>query len=240
MRRLLSLAIALAFAGVANAQKKDDWKQIAIERPGDHFMISLTNDRWLNAPDSISSHIRSGRSRGLAVALMINKPFKTDPRWSLAFGLGIGNSNILFKNMSVDVKATGTKLPFKNLDSLDRFKKYKLATTFLELPIELRYTLHPEREKKNWKFALGVKLGTMLNAHTKGKNLVDKNGGTINSYTLKESKKNFFNGTRMMATARVGLGHFSLIGTYQLNSLLKEGVGPDMKPLQIGICISGL
>jgi hypothetical protein len=142
--------------------------------------------------------------------------------------------------MSVDVKATGTKLPFRNLDSLDRFKKYKVATTFLEVPIELRYTLHPERENKNWKFAIGVKLGTMLNAHTKGKNLVNKNGGTINSYTLKETKRTFFNGTRMMATARIGIGHFSLIGAYQLNSLLKEGSGPDMKPLQIGLCISGL
>jgi hypothetical protein len=241
MKKITILLAALCCYAAASAQtNNNDWKQQAIERAGDHLMVSLTSDHWSGAPDSINSKIR-GTSRGLAIAFMINKPFKTDPHWSIAFGVGISNSNIFFRNTSVDIAARGTKLAFTNLDSADRFKKYKLATTFLEVPIELRYTIHPEQEKKNWKFAIGAKLGTMLNAHTKGKTLKDKNGSTINNgYTLKESKKTFFNGTRIVATARIGRGNFSLIGTYQLTSFLKEGAGPDIRPYQIGLCISGL
>jgi hypothetical protein len=240
MKKIILIFFALASVCNLSAQtKNNDWKQQAIERAGDHLMISLTSDRWSGAPDSISSRIR-GTSRGLAIAFMINKPFKTDPRWSVAFGVGISNSSIFLKNMAVDIASRTNKLPFRNLDSTDRFKKYKLATTFLEIPIELRYTLHPEQEKKNWKFALGAKIGTLLNAHTKGKTLRSKEGTTINAYTLKESRKSFFNGTRIAGTLRVGRGNFSLIGTYQLTSFLKDGAGPDIRPYQIGFTISGL
>lgn len=202
-------------------------------------MISLTSDNWANVPDSISSHMK-GLSRGLGFAFMLDKPFKSNPRFSIAFGLGISSSSIFFKNMSVGLAATGSKLPFINLDSADRFKKYKLVTVFAEIPVELRYVFSPEKEGKSWKVAIGAKVGTMLNAHTKGKTLQNKAGNTINSYTLKESKRSFLNSTRLVATARVGIGSVSLIANYQINALIKETAGPDVRPYQIGICISGL
>lgn len=239
MKKIVIVLTALGCYFLSGAQTKGDWKKDVSEQAGDHIMVSLTSDHWSGVPDSISSHMR-GTSRGLAIAIMINKPFKTDPHWSIAFGGSISNSSMFFKNTSIDVTSKTTLLPFRNLDSADHFKKYKLATTFLEIPVELRYTLHPKTDKKNWKFALGGKIGTMLNAHTKGKTLKDVSGNTIGSYTLKESSKSFFNSTRVVATARIGIGSFSLIGTYQLTSLLKDGTGADIKPYQIGLCISGL
>ncbi len=182
----------------------------------------------------------TGLSRGLGISIMINKPFKSDPHWSVAFGLGVNGSSIFFKNTSVDIIAGGAVLPFRNLDSSDHFKKYKLVTVFAEVPVELRYTFSPQKENKSWKAALGLKVGTMINAHTKGKTLQNSSGTTIGAYTLKESKKTFFNGSRVVATARVGLGAFSLVGTYQLSTLLKDGAGADIRPYQIGLCISGL
>lgn len=218
---------------------KKDWSKITIDQAGDHFMISLTSDHWSGAPDSITNRMK-GLSRGLNFAIMLNKPFKSDPRWSVALGLGISHSSIFFKNTSIDVKAAGNILPFRNVDSTDHYKKYKLATTFVEVPIELRYTFHPEDQKKSWKLALGIKVGTMLNAHTKGKTLQNKSNTTINNVTEKESKKAFFNSTRLAGTARVGIGNFSLIGAYSLTGFLKDGAGPTIRPFQIGLCISGL
>ena len=218
---------------------KKDWSKVVIDQAGDHFMIAFTGDLWSGAPDSINNLIK-GFSRGLNVAIMLNKPFKSDPRWSVALGLGISHSSIFFKNTSIDVKAIGLQLPFKNVDTSDHFKKYKLATTFLEIPVELRYTFNPEEQKKSWKIALGIKVGTMLNTHTKGKTLQSKNDATINAYTLKESKKTFFNTTRLAGTARVGIGNFSLFGSYSLTAFLKDGAGPTIRPYQIGLCISGL
>ena len=221
------------------AQTNNDWKKAVIDRPADHLMIQITSDRWTGVPDSISRHMK-GLSRGLGFSFMLDKPFKTDPHWSVAFGLGVNGSSIFFNNMSIDLRAAGTKLPFNNLDSADRFKKYKLVNVFAEVPIELRYTFNPTKESKSWKIAIGGKIGTMINAHTKGKTLLNKNGSAINAYTLKETKRTFFNGTRIVATARVGIGNFSLVANYQITSLIKDAAGPGVRPYQIGICISGL
>ena len=239
MKKILSVVVAVALLGTAFGQKKKDWSKLNVDRAGDHFMIQISKDNWTGVPDSIKNRM-TGFSRGLNVAVMLNKPFKSDPRWSVALGLGISHSSIFFKNTSVDLKAAGTVLPFRNLDSSDRFKKYKLANTFAEVPIELRYTFDPINEKKSWKIALGVKVGTMLNAHTKGKTLQNKSGTTIGSFIEKESKKTFFNGTRLAATARVGIGNFSLFGAYSITSLLKDVAGAAIRPYQIGLAISGL
>ncbi len=239
MKKIIFTALAFATSLATFAQKKD-WKKEIIDRPSDHILVQLTSDHWTGVPDSISSHM-GGLPRGLGISFMFDKPFKTDPHWSIAFGVGINGSSMFFNKMSVDIEAlSASKLPFTNLDSADHFKKYKLVTAFLEVPVELRYTFSPQKENKSWKAALGIKVGTLLNAHTKGKTLQDKNGNTLNSYTEKISKKSFFNSNRVVATARVGIGHFTLVGNYTISSLLKDGTGPDIHPYQIGLCISGL
>jgi hypothetical protein len=90
------------------------------------------------------------------------------------------------------------------------------------------------------KAAIGLKAGLLLNAHTKGKTLEDKNDNTLNGYTLKENSKRYFNTNRISAMARIGYGHFSLFGSYQLTPLFKEGVAATIRPMTIGLTISGL
>lgn len=239
MKKLLSMLIAVVLLGTAFGQEKKDWSKVKIDKAGDHFMFQISKDGWSGTPDSVGSRM-NGLSRGINVAIMLNKPFKTDPRWSVAFGLGVSHSSIFFKNTSVDIKSAAVQLPFRNLDSTDHFKKYKLATTFVEAPIELRYTTNPVSDKKSWKFALGVKVGTMLNAHTKGKTLQNKNNSNIGNYTEKISKRSYFNSTRLAGTARVGIGNFSIFTAYSITPILKDVSGATMRPYQIGLCLSGL
>ena len=171
---------------------------------------------------------------------MMDKPFKGTPQLSAAIGIGVSTSSMFFSTMSIDLHSLTTTLPFHNLDTSAHFKKYKLSTAFLELPVELRYTFDPTKENKSIKLALGVKAGVLLNAHTKGKGPQDKSGNSINAYTEKENSKRFINSTRISATARIGYGHFSLFGSYQINSIFKTGVAADMKLLQVGLTLSGL
>ena len=238
MKKLVFIVIALISVFATSAQDK---KKTAgfINRTGDHLMLQLTSDRWTGVPDSIKSRMK-GFARGANVYVMLDQRFKGSPQWSVAFGLGVGTSSMYFKNLVVDIKSKTNTLPFRKVDSVDHFKKYKLATAFLEIPIELRFTFDPQNESKSIKAALGVKVGTLLNVHTKGKNLLDKNGTTINSYTAKETGKPFFNTTRIAATARVGYGNFSLFGSYQINNIFKDGVAADMKLFQVGLNFSGL
>jgi hypothetical protein len=90
--------------------------------------------------------------------------------------------------------------------------------------------------------AVGVKVGTLLDAHTKGKNLVNQTGNSINGskYILKEKDKKFFNNTRLAPTLRVGYGPFTIYGAYQITNFFKEGLGPNVRPYSIGICLGGL
>ena len=174
MKKLLFIVFALITVSAASAQEK---KKIGgfMNRTGDHLMLQLTNDHWMGAPDSIKSRMK-GLARGANVYVMLDQRFKGSPQWSVAFGLGVGTSNMYFKNMVIDIKSKTNTLPFNNVDSVDHFKKYKLTTAFLEIPLELRFTFDPENENKSIKAAIGVKVGTLLNVHTKGKTLLDKNG----------------------------------------------------------------
>jgi hypothetical protein len=238
MKKLLFIVFALMTVFAATAQEKKKPGGF-MTRTGDHLMLQLTNDHWMGAPDSIKSRMK-GFARGANVYVMLDQRFKGSPQWSVAFGLGVGTSNMYFKNMVVDIKSKTNTLPFRKVDSVDHFKKYKVTTAFLEIPLELRFTFDPENESKSIKAALGVKVGTLLNVHTKGKTLLDKNGATLNSYTAKETGKGYFNSTRLAATARIGYGNFSLFGSYQFNNIFKDGVAADMRLFQIGLNFSGL
>jgi hypothetical protein len=238
MRKIPLLALYLLALLSASAQKKDLRKNMR-KHAADHIMLQVSADTWLNMPDSVKRY-KSGFSRGFNAAFMINRPFKNNPKLSLAFGLGVSNSNIFFQKLDVQLNSLQTVLPFNRLDSSNYFKKYKVATTFLEVPLELRFSQRPHDEKKSFKVALGLKIGTLLNAHTKGKNLLDRSGKTINSYTEKINKRTFFSPTRLAATLRIGYGNFSVFGSYQLTNLFKDGAAAPMQPLQTGICISGL
>ncbi len=238
MKKIVLLVLASVSVFTLSAQTKKKMPGFT-SQTGDHFMLQLTSDHWMGTPDSIKSHMK-GLARGLNVYVMLDQRFKGNPKLSVAFGLGVGTSNMYFKNMSIDVKAKTNKLPFNNLDTLSRFKKYKLTTAFLEVPIEFRFTSDPDNDSKAIKAAVGFKVGTIINVHTKGKNLQDAAGRVINSYTAKETGRGFFNSTRIAATARVGYGNFSVAASYQLNNIFKDGVAADVKLFQIGLCISGL
>ena len=246
MKKITFIILGCLFISFAHAQETTttttvDTKSLKLpNRAGDHFMLQVSYDGWTGMPDSIASH-QEGFSRGFNAYFMFDKPFKGSPKFSIGLGAGISTSNITFKNMNVDLKSSSSFLPFTQVDSTNHFKKYKLATSYLEVPLELRYTANTDNVNKSFKAALGFKIGTLVNAHTKGKTLQDKNNNTIGNYTEKIGSKRYLNSTRFSATARVGYGIISLFGTYQLNSVLKEGVGsPDMKLYQVGITISGL
>ncbi len=206
-------------------------------RANDHFMLQLGVTNWAGKPDSITT---KGFSKSFNVYFMFDFPFKTNPKLSMAFGPGISSDHIIFSKTYVGIKDATSTLRFTDQSDTNHFKKTKLNTTYLEAPIEFRYTANPLNSDKSFKWAVGVKVGTMISAHTRNRVLQNKSGNTLNDYTMKEKSKRFFNTTRLIGTARVGLGHFSLYGSYQVTTLFKEGVAAEIRPFTIGLTISGL
>lgn len=219
------------------AKPKTDWSKIDLsKRPADHFVFQYGSDSWLNHPDSVKT---KGFSRHFNFYVMMDKPMKTNPKFSFAYGLGLGSSNIFFDREYVKVKGNGGTLAF---DSTTHFHKSKVTTMYLEVPLEVRYYSDPQHPGKSWKAAVGMKAGVLVKSYFKGKDLQDQNGASYygSTYIQKEFNKRYFNGSTIVATARVGYGNFSLNCDYQITPVLKQGAGPDMHTLSIGLTVSGL
>lgn len=206
-------------------------------RANDHILVQIGYTGWNGIPDSIN---QGGFSKSINVYFMFDFPFKTSPKLSIGVGAGISTDQVKFSKTYIGIKEKTTTLQFIDQSDTSHFKRTKLGTAYVEAPIELRFTADPLNSDKSLKFALGVKIGTLLNAHTRYKDLEDENGTLINSYTMKESSKKFFNSTRLSAQARIGWGHFSLYGSYQVTALFKDGVAPVIRPYSIGLTLSGL
>lgn len=233
-----------SFAQDTPAEKKDkkDWSKVSLAgRANDHFLIQLGYAGWAGKPDSLNT---KGLSRSFNFYVMLDFPFKTDPRFSVAFGPGVGTDHIFFEKTNITITDHNNPLRFQDLKDTNHFKKYKLVSAYLELPFELRFTSNPEMNNKSFKIAIGGKVGTLIDIHTKGKGWVDKAENNIagfdEKFVQKQKDKHFFNGNRLIGTARVGYGSLSVFGTYQLGPLIKEGFGPTVHPFSIGLTLSGL
>lgn len=242
MRRIFLFVLAIiatgsVFAQTDSASRSRMLSHKDLPRSGDHFMVQLGYLTWNGAPDSINT---SGLPRTANVYFLFDFPFKTNPRWSAAIGAGVGTDHMYFDKTSVDITSNATTLAFRNLADTNSFKKYKLSTVYLEAPVELRFNANPDNPKRSFKVALGVKAGVLLSSSVKGKNLENKAGNEIGNYTLKQKDKSFFNKNRLAGTARIGYGNWSLFGSYQITTLFREGVAADIRPLSVGLTLSGL
>jgi hypothetical protein len=238
-RIFLAFAFAL-LAIIGNGQQKSDKPIDLGGRANDHFILQVSSDSWLEAPDSIGSRIK-GFNRGLNIYFMLDKPFKSNKKFSIGAGIGIGSSHIFFSNMQIGVGGTTQELTFTATDSSANFKKYKLATSYLEIPLEFRFSSKPDDPNKSLKFAIGLKGGLLVNAHTKGKDLESSGGDRLLNGVQKQSSKEYFNSSRLALTTRFNYGVWGLFGSYNLTPLFKSGVASqDIRLLQVGAVISGL
>ncbi len=219
---------------------KKDWSKIDLnKRPADHFIFQFGYDGWANTPDSVRT---KGFGRHFNFYVMMDKPIMSNPHFSLAYGLGIGSSNIYFDHVKVDLAGTGSTLPFTDRTNGEHFNKLKLTTIYAELPAEFRYYAHPENKTTGFKASLGVKIGVLLKGYTKGKDLQTSTGASIYgpTYIEKVSNKRYLNGMMGAVSARVGYGFVSLHGDFNVLGVTKSGAGPTLNCYSIGVSIGGL
>lgn len=241
MKKIVPLVVSILFAtsvfsqDTLNIQPKKQPVDLS-NRANDHFLIQLGYTSWTGKPDSINM---GGLSKSFNMYFMFDFPFKTNPHLSMAFGPGISTDQILFKKTYVGIKDITSTFNFSDRSDTTHFKKTKLATAYLEAPIEFRYSANPSTGK-GLKAAIGVKIGTLMNAHTRNVKWESSSGVSLNNYTMKEASKHFFNKNRLVVTGRIGTGHISLYGSYQVTALFKDGSGPVVRPYSIGLTLSGL
>lgn len=240
MKKIFLIALTAFFFSAVSAQDSTTTREGVLKKAGkanDHLMLQFGYTGWAGIPDTINT---KGFPRTFNAYFMLDFPFKSAKKFSAAIGVGVAYDNIYFDKTFVDIKGTTENLRFINQADTNHFKKHKIGTIYLEAPIELRFVADPENSDRSWKGAIGVKAGWLAKAFTRSRTLETRAGSVINDYTVKEMQKRYFNTTRISATARVGWGHFSLFGSFQLTNLFKDGVAPEVRPYTVGLTLSGL
>lgn len=219
-------------------KKKIDPRHINLSgRANDHLVIQLGYAAWGGAQDTLK---KKGLPRTFNMYFMFDFPFKSDTRFSVGIGPGIATDNVYLNKTVLGIADNTSSLSITNVSNANHFKKYKVGTAWLEVPVELRFSMHPDDPKKTFKAAIGAKVGALLSAWTKGRLLQNSSNATINNYTEKLKSKEFFTKNRLSLTGRVGYGNLSLFGSYSFTPLFKQGTAPAIYPFSIGITLSGL
>jgi len=239
MRRILALlAFILIPASMLLAQDAADKMNKSATPPPivkpsrDFIMINLGYNTWLNKPDSVKT-----KTIGYTFNAFVcyDFPFKKT-HFSFAAGLGVSNSVVYLDHQVIanrNADTLGVQARF--IADTMGYKRYKFATTYLQAPFELRYFSNAANRNKGFKAAIGLQVGTLLGAHTKG--LRSISGTNVRE---KVNTKRYVSPWNFAATARVGWGNFAIYGSYNITNVFKDNAGPEATPLSVGICLTGL
>ncbi len=227
LKSIFVLLLGVLSLNLAQAQEENT--NIYTTPASDFFMLHLQTDLWNDMPDSIQKS-----SYSPSVGLYLNKEFPINKsKLSVSLGVGVATTNnFLKKRQSINLEAD-SGIVF--MDSAKVYGKYKYSQVFLEVPLELRYYQNTNNKNKGFKAALGLKVGNLVSAYTKGKYT---SGG--NQYKEKHYSRRFAERWRMVPYLRIGWGNYTLMGSYQITSVYQLNEGPQVFPYSLGFCISGL
>ena len=173
------------------------------------------------------------KSKGLNIYYMYEIELGTEKlTFNLGFGVGLDNYNFEKENTLINkgLDTLNNKILIFSNDTIE-YKKSKLSVNYFDIPIEFMYRSHKEK-KKAFMFALGGKIGLLIQAHTKVK--YKKDGETIKE----KLHSNFFiEPFRYGLTTRIGYGGLNLFGYYSLSKMFKKDKAPEMTPLMLGLTL---
>ena len=142
---------------------------------------------------------------------------------SIEYGLSFAFMNYKFAN---DFKIIPDQLAFQVEDDGTAYKKNKLKTTFLEVPV--LFTLTPGRRKGVY-LSGGWYGGILINSKQKLKTESGEKTKIKDDFNL--------NKFRYGIVGRLGVGPIAFYAQYSLNNLFKDNQGPELRPFNIGVTL---
>ncbi len=219
MRKIAILAVFVLLGINTFAQEVDN-----LYEKNFNIGLDIYNNFWMGIPDNVT---QKGLNLGYSVYGMYNNRINTSP-FSVAGGIGI--SSISFASNAVIQDGEAAVIIFDTIASGINYDRSKVTFTYLDIPLELRY-----KTSKNFRLALGVKLGFRLDNHSKyeGERL---DGSGI----LEKIKKKDINNTEKLvvaSTLRIGYKWANLNFSYSLSKIFELEKGPQIHPFSVGITL---
>jgi len=231
MKKILLLSIITIFLG------QNSFSQGLSESLKKKFTVGvdLFTDIWQGAPDDID--LRTIH-QGATVFGMFNFQLGGEESLtSFSLGLGIRNHN-MYSNSRIDDIHADT-LNFTPIPSDVIYKRSKINLVYLDLPMEFKL-----RFKNGFKVTPGFKVGWIIDSKEKyvGDRYEEYHGSQYDDRLVGVTEKtkdirhleNFTYGP----TLRVGYKFISIYGYYQISSVFKRNLGPDLAPISIGLTIT--
>ncbi len=221
---------------VLSASAQDGLKRPDI--PGE-LMVDVGFNVWSSMPGALERKTWASKS----IAFYYTKRKALSGKLSFNYGIGLGlekmslgDSATLFSNVVIDdtlrAVSIGPSLDPNNAS----FSKNKLATTYLDIPVEFRF--HPFGTDDGEGLFLGVGgiVGLRLNAHTKWK--YDNNGETVRD---KVSGKFNLNSFRYGYQVRAGFRGVHVFYKRFVSPVFKDTFEDGFNPVMttIGINVTG-
>lgn len=191
----------------------------------DQFYLGISYNPLLNFPEGVS---QNGLPYGLQGGFIRDIPLNRACTFALGVGLGYGFNSYYSNLRAID---TGDGIEYVILEDRDAYKRNKLETHLIEVPLEFRWRNSTRTTYKFWRVYGGLKFGYTVGSRSKyvGNDSVD-------SFSNPDTQ-NFTYGL----TLNLGYNTFNLHLYYGLHTLFEEGViGPEgqelnMVPLRIGL-----
>jgi len=231
---LLLLLLSIPMLAQDLAAPADTLKSKKQNTSRDRLIFELSYDYWANKPNDISL---KWYNRGIGTFVMYDFALYDD-NISVAPGVGISSNNYYHDAyISTDTSNNTVLLPIPSTTTSGRdvtYTRNKLSTTYVEIPVEIRFRTNPDKFNKQFKLALGIRAGYCLNAHSKYKG-TDFISDGIRDIFRKELDLPNINQYRYGATVRIGYANFNLYGYYSLSTLFDTNKGPGIQPFSVGI-----
>ena len=183
-----------------------------------------------------------------------NIPLSKNQKWGIVTGLGLGFNNYRFlrpTRLSMDSSSL-----IGYLDEDISIRKSKLTAMYLSLPVLFEFQTAPIYHKNGFHINAGVVISARLSSHTKKYydelnsefNVTQYNPETgkyevVYTATSPNDPKEHYYGDwflqpfKFEATARIGWNFLNFWATYSLNTMFREGKGPELYPWSAGISL---
>lgn len=240
MRYIYGVLFTLIIIG-ANAQEKDGLKRPDI--PGE-VMVDIGFNVWSSMPGALER--KTWASKSISVSYLRRKALSG--KLSFYYGVGIG-----MEKMSLGDTVSLSSAAFvdgsdanPDLDSLTsvamttlpegNFAKNKLATTYLDIPVEFRFHPFGTQDGEGLFLGVGGIIGVRLNAHTKWK--YDINGETRRQ---KISGKFNLNSFRYGYQVRAGFRGVHVYYKRYVSNVFQDPFADGFNPVMttVGISLTG-
>ncbi len=244
-RMIRKLVGILLFSGISTVALCQDVvapkkKSIRPDIPG-VFTVDFGFNRAVSAPVDFDLYFWGSRT----VNLYYQYEFRiAKSQFSVVPGIGLSLERFRFKDgysiTYTDASHSTVIMKSPAERGIPNVKKSMLITNYIDVPVELRFTLKPEDPSRSFKISVGGRIGYMYDSFNKIKYKED--GETK---ILKDKQNYHLNRIRYGLVGRIGVGGFSFFGNYNLSPLFEKGdglqtnnVSNDFNTWTVGISVS--